>query len=102
MTARPEPYMTAEDLADFLHISKRTIENRISLIKRDPGGKHAELLPPASRVPGVKGPRWAPHVVQIWASKFDPIPAEEKRRPGRPTKLEEIAKRLSQNVAKVS
>lgn len=98
MSERPDQYLTCEDLAEILRLNVKTIYNRLSLIKNNKA-KGLELLPRPSKLPGVAGPRWTPHSVTRWQQQYDPQDVEEKRRPGRPTKADTIARRLSQSVA---
>jgi hypothetical protein len=98
MADSPQRYLTSEDLADILQLSVKTIYNRVSLIKNHKA-RGLDLLPTISSLPGTAGPRWTPRAVAQWQAKYDREDAEPKRRPGRPTKAETIARRLSQSVA---
>lgn len=86
-------WLTVSDLAVILGLKPQTIYNRLSACP--------ETLPPVTRVPTLRGPRWSPRIVREWQSKYDPqqLPAFHSR-PGRPTKAEQIARR-GLNVADV-
>jgi len=80
-------WLTVADLAVILGLRPQTIYNRMSTCP--------ETLPPATRIPGFRGPRWSPRIVREWQAKYDPRDLEENlpRRPGRPTKAEMIERR---------
>ncbi|OCB03081.1 hypothetical protein BBC27_09505 [Acidithiobacillus ferrivorans] len=68
-------------LADLLVIDKHTVQNIFS--------KTPWLLPPAISIPGARGPRWLPAVVQEWLEQRPqhtpkPVPVAPKRSVGRP------------------
>ena len=90
MTSRIPPgmtWLTVADLAVILGLKRQTIYNRLSSCP--------ETLPPATRVPKLRGPRWSPRVVQEWQARYDPSGLPDvPRRSGRPTKAEEVARRL--------
>jgi predicted DNA-binding transcriptional regulator AlpA len=70
-----------QDLADFLGISKKSVQNIYSATPW--------LLPPAIQIPGARGPRWTPQAVQDWLQNRPqhtpkPIPVAPKRKAGRP------------------
>jgi len=73
-------------LADLLGFSPKTVE---TLRSRDPG-----RLPPAYLPPGAKAPRWIVADVIEWL-RLHPEQRREKpsrkRRPGRPSKVEQAA-----------
>lgn len=80
-------WLTVADLAAILGLRPQTIYNRMSSCP--------ETLPPATRVPGLRGPRWSARLVREWQAKFDPPDlGEPPRRRGRPTKSESIARRI--------
>lgn len=80
-------WLTVADLAAILGLRRQTIYNRMSTCP--------ETLPPATRVPGLRGPRWSPRLVREWQAKYDPPDlGEPPRRRGRPTKSESIARRI--------
>ncbi len=95
MTSRIPPgmtWLTVADLAVILGLKKQTIYNRLSSCP--------ETLPPPTRVPMLRGPRWSPRVVQEWQAQYDPVGLlDNPPRPGRPTKAEEIARRLKGNAS---
>lgn len=103
-TSKPERWLTCKDLADILDVEVKTIQNRLSLLKTKKDSVRPDLLPPRSYPPGVHGARWAPRVVAEWQERYNPPPANDTapRRPGRPTKAEQVARRVSQSVANVS
>ncbi len=81
-------WLTAADLGAILGLKLQTIYNRMCA--------RPETLPPATRVPGFRGPRWSVRVVREWQAKFDPRDTVESiplRHRGRPTKAEAIAYR---------
>lgn len=73
-----------EKLADILGISKKTIQN---IFSRTP-----DLLPPAIKIPGTRGPRWTAKSVEKWLDQQPvyvaptiPVVADaQKRKAGRP------------------
>jgi hypothetical protein len=92
-------YITQEDLAQLLHVSKRTLQNRLSA--------HPDSLPTPIRFPGAKAPLWDPAAVAAWQdaiaasgsvyarSNLSIIVAPsqaEKRRRGRPSNAERAAR----------
>ncbi|WP_146214645.1 helix-turn-helix domain-containing protein [Azospirillum thermophilum] len=84
-------WLTVADLAVILGLKKQTIYNRLS--------SSPETLPPATRVPKLRGPRWSLRIVQEWQARFDPSERSGvPRRPGRPTKAEEVARRLKKSA----
>lgn len=100
MAERPDRYLTCQDLAEILRVKPKTIQNRLAMVSERP-----ELLPARSYPPGVHGARWSPRVVAEWQARYDPetpFASPAKRRPGRPTKAEQIRTRLAQNGAKVT
>lgn len=50
--------LTAQDLAEILHLNHRTVINRVNA--------NPESLPPPIRLPGNKQPLWLPQDVQAW------------------------------------
>lgn len=91
---KPEPYLTAADLAEILRVSPKTIQNRLA--------EHPDTLPPRSSLPGTKGALWRVQVVNAWLNQYDPpslTEATSKRRVGRPTKAEQVRTRLAQSGA---
>lgn len=81
-------WLKIADLAAILGLRPQTIHNRLSL--------HPETLPPATRVPGLRGPRWSVPLVREWQARFNPPALEEiapPRRRGRPTKAETVLRR---------
>jgi predicted DNA-binding transcriptional regulator AlpA len=79
-------WLTVADLAQILSLKRQTIYNRLS--------SHPDSLPPATRVPKLRGPRWSMRVVREWQAQYDPAGiAGIARHKGRPTKAETIAKR---------
>jgi len=79
-------WLTVTELAAILGLRPQTIYNRMSTCP--------ETLPPATRIPGFRGPRWSPRLVREWQAKFDPLDlGEPPRRSGRPTKSESILRR---------
>jgi predicted DNA-binding transcriptional regulator AlpA len=79
-------WLTVADLAAILRLKPQTIYNRMSICP--------ETLPPATRVPGLRGPRWSARLVREWQAKYDPPDlGETPRHRGRPTKIETIARR---------
>ena len=81
-------WLTAADLGVILGLKLQTIYNRLC--------SNPETLPPTTRIPGFRGPRWSARVVREWQAKFDPRDAGEPalpRRRGRPSKAEAIARR---------
>ncbi len=79
-------WLTVADLAVILGLKRQTIYNRLCTCP--------ETLPPVTRLPTFRGPRWSPRVVREWQGRYDPpsVPPE-RRHPGRPTKAEQIARR---------
>jgi predicted DNA-binding transcriptional regulator AlpA len=82
--------LDVSDLAKILKTSRKSIYVRSS---QNPGE-----LPPRIKLPGSRVLRWHPQVVRRWLEEqagitqpveFSPPP---KRRPGRPTKEEELAR----------
>ncbi|MDA8377231.1 MAG: hypothetical protein M0Z50_09265 [Planctomycetia bacterium] len=70
-----------QSLADFLHVSKKTLQNRYSSTPHS--------LPAAIQIPGARGPRWTPQSVQEWLNSRQqhtqkPAPVAQKRKAGRP------------------
>jgi predicted DNA-binding transcriptional regulator AlpA len=79
-------WLTVADLAAILGLRPQTIYNRMSTCP--------DTLPPATHVPGLRGPRWSPRLVREWQAKYDPPNlGEPPRRRGRPTKAEMVARR---------
>ena len=79
-------WLTAADLAEILRLKRQTIYNRLCT--------QPDSLPPVTRVPGFKGPRWSLRIVREWQAQFDPVELlDAPRRPGRPTKAETVARR---------
>ncbi|MDA8153606.1 MAG: hypothetical protein M0003_13030 [Acidithiobacillus sp.] len=69
------------DLADILSISKKTLQNKLSVTPH--------LLPKAIQIPGARGPRWTAEAVKAWLSDrpaytTQPAPVAPKRTVGRP------------------
>jgi predicted DNA-binding transcriptional regulator AlpA len=87
-------WLNVADLADLLRLKKRTIYNRLSA--------KPNTLPPATRVPKLRGPRWSVRVVKEWQAQYDPVSvAAAPTHRGRPTKTETIARRrLSEHLAR--
>lgn len=80
-------WLTVADLAVILGLKRQTIYNRLCSCP--------ETLPPATRVPKLRGPRWSLRIVREWQARFDPVELDDPpRRPGRPAKAEEVARRL--------
>ena len=80
-------WLTVADLAVILGLRPQTIYNRLCACP--------ETLPPATRVPRLRGPRWSARVVREWQAQFDPptgIETPVKR--GRPKKGDSIRRRL--------
>ncbi len=79
-------WLTVADLAVIFGLKPQTIYNRLCICP--------ESLPPVTRIPKLRGPRWSPRVVREWQAKYDPpgIGGSPPRR-GRPTKAETIARR---------
>jgi hypothetical protein len=88
-------YLTQDDLAQILHVSKRTLQNRLS--------KYPESLPTAIKMPGAKAPLWDPLSVEAWQNSMGAAGSSytranlsiivapqkmEKRRRGRPSNAE--------------
>lgn len=81
-------WLTVADLAVILGLKRQTIYNRLCTCP--------ETLPPVTRLPTFRGPRWSPRVVREWQARFDPLEfVEQRARIGRPTKAEQIARRGS-------
>jgi hypothetical protein len=80
-------WLTVAELAAILGLRPQTIHNRLNLCP--------ETLPPATRVPGLRGPRWSVRIVREWQAYFDPPKLGEPipRRRGRPRKAEAIIRR---------
>ena len=80
-------WLTVAELAAILGLRPQTIHNRMNLCP--------ETLPPATRVPGLRGPRWSVRIVREWQARFDPPEISEpvRRHRGRPTKAEVMARR---------
>jgi hypothetical protein len=78
-------WLTVADLAAILGLKPQTVYNRLSACP--------ETLPPVTRVPSLRGPRWSPRIVRDWQAMYDPPAFEPKHRPGRPTKIESVARR---------
>ena len=90
----PEPiselrWLTVADLAAVLGLKPQTVYNRLCTCP--------DTLPPATRIPSFRGPRWSPRVVREWQAIYDPhapvASLAPPRRRGRPTKVETIARR---------
>jgi hypothetical protein len=82
-----ERWLTTADLAVILCISTKRVQNMLS--------ENPEQLPPRSNTPGLRGSRFAAHIVAQWQSKRDPATCEPngKKKIGRPTKAEQIKRR---------
>lgn len=80
-------WLTVADLAEILRLKPQTIYNRLC--------RQPDTLPPATRVPGFRGPRWSLKIVRDWQAQYEPVELIEmpRRRPGRPTKAEQVARR---------
>ena len=79
-------WLTVSDLAAILGLRPQTIYNRMST--------YPDTLPPATYVPGLRGPRWSVSLVREWQAKYNPPSlGEPPRRRGRPTKAEMMARR---------
>ncbi|HEY1720349.1 MAG TPA: hypothetical protein VGG27_03825 [Magnetospirillaceae bacterium] len=81
-------YLDAGQLAQVLRCSKQTIYNRLS--------SYSWSLPPPTRLPGTRGPRWLPSVVREWQLQHQRNKEAGSRQRGRPTKAQQIAKRASE------
>lgn len=80
--------LTVADLAALIGLKRQTIYNRLC--------ECPESLPPATRIPTIRGPRWTIAAVREWQARLDPAKLDApRRRSGRPTKAEEIARRIS-------
>lgn len=78
--------LTVADLAAVLRLKRQTIYNRLC--------NCPETLPPAMRIPTLKGPRWSARVVREWQERFEQGDLDAMpRKAGRPTKAIEIARR---------
>lgn len=80
--------LSLEDLGRILGLGKKAIYQRTCL--------HPEELPPRFIIPGSRFLRWHPTVVRKWMeersgmSEFSAPSSSEKRRPGRPSKIEQM------------
>lgn len=80
--------LSVVDLAQILGLSVKSIYSKIAY--------HPNELPPRIRIPGSRLNKWHPEVVSRWlnelAGLIPPIepPPAQKRRPGRPTKKEQV------------
>lgn len=78
----PRPQLLDQaTLADFLGISKKTLQNQYSVAPY--------TLPPAIQIPGARGPRWTHAAIQEWLAERPQhtpksIPVAPKRKVGRP------------------
>ena len=76
----PARLLDQSALAQFLCISKKTLQNQYSVAPH--------TLPAAIQIPGARGPRWTPQSVQAWLEQrpqHTPKPAQApKRKVGRP------------------
>jgi hypothetical protein len=87
------PLLTLADMSAILHMTPGTIKNKRC--------NNPLSLPPACNIPGSKTLLWRPEDVEIWLEQFvearapiivegtSPLP---KRKPGRPTKSEQLAR----------
>lgn len=81
---RVEKLLTAKELADLFGISSKSV---LRDILRSP-----DKLPPFVKIG--RTPRWQPGTVRAWlAAKEGESTKEQKKRPGRPTKAEQIGRR---------
>ncbi len=79
-------WLTAGELALILGLARQTIYNKLQTC---PAG-----LPPPTRVPNLRGPRWSQQAVREFQARFDPPGIREAPpRRGRPTKADQIARR---------
>jgi hypothetical protein len=84
-------WLKAQDLACVLGLKLQTIYNRVSAAP--------ETLPPITWRPGYRGPRWSRTAVAEWQAQFNPPSLlDAPRRRGRPSKLDEIARRKVQSA----
>lgn len=79
---RLEPLLDSKDLAAYLRLARGTVNNYYSC--------SPELLPPAIRIPGHRGPLWRPTTVLKWLeareaeAQAPAAPVTPKRGRGRP------------------
>jgi predicted DNA-binding transcriptional regulator AlpA len=79
-------WLTTADIAAILGVSRQTIYNHLAT--------NPDSLPPVTKIPGWRGPRWSMKIVREWQALHDPpTVALPPRRVGRPRKAEAIARR---------
>lgn len=93
--------LTIEQLSAYIHKSVASI--------RSDTIRNPSSLPPICRLPGTKRLLWRSEDVESWVAKYiqgnlaeTPAPAhntDPKRKPGRPTKAEQIARQRKQTEA---
>lgn len=86
---QPSQLYDQASLADFLGISKKTLQNLYS--------EAPHSLPQAIAIPGARGPRWTAAAVQTWLNDrprhtSKPAPTAAKRKAGRPRIALAVAK----------
>ena len=64
-------YLSQDQLAQVLCISKKTLQNRLSA--------HPTTLPQPIRFPGAKSPVWDPVTVEAWQNAISPSGSSEAR-----------------------
>lgn len=90
-----ERLLTVEDLAGLLCLSVATVKRKVFT--------HPEHLPPRCKVPGVVSVRFHPNDVKNWmdglarfmSSTSNVHGEQEKKKRGRPTKEEQIQRKLA-------
>lgn len=105
LRVQPQPATVGFDgLADLLHINRATVVTLHSRAR--------DRLPPAFKAPGSREPLWIVGDVLAWLRRHPESstqtdvqtaePKQVKRRPGRPTKSEQVAARKAAAAAGVA
>lgn len=65
------PYLSQDQLAAILCVSKKTLQNRLSA--------NPSTLPQPIKFPGAKSPVWDPVTVEAWQNAISPSGSSEAR-----------------------